>query len=209
MAGGQQARDPIHGRSEVIAPAFVGLTRMDRHSYAQAADRAPVFLGDAALRFDRRARGIQRIGECGAKGIADGFENVTAICGNTNLQDGIVRAQGRLHRLAVRLPPRRTALDIRKEERDGPGGMSLRSHPGLARRLLPTSPSAIARFPRSVHWSSQHRTAPVRPIRTNLRRRPRPPARRKSARAPDRHCGPCRTRLEGALGLERCASGMK
>ncbi len=149
MTGGQQPRYTIDRRSEVIARALVRLSRMNCHADAQTADRSPVFFGDSPLRLDRGAHGIVRIGKGGAEGIADRFENEAVIRRYAALEDGVVRAQGRLHRLAVRFPPRRAALDIGKEERDGPGGVSLRSHPGFARRLLPSSPLARARFPAS------------------------------------------------------------
>jgi hypothetical protein len=121
VADRKQSRDAIDGRSEVVAVALGARSRMQRHAHAQSLDRGEVFACQRALGVARRGESVEHGCESRAKGVAHRFKDVRAAGFHRRAHQRIVARQCNFHRLAVALPARGAAFDIRKQKRDRAG----------------------------------------------------------------------------------------
>ncbi|HEV8256080.1 MAG TPA: hypothetical protein VGR42_03810 [Casimicrobiaceae bacterium] len=118
---GEQARDAIECRAEVVVVTLFGETRVQRAAHAQSAGCVPILRGYCALDRRRRADRAERRVERSAEAIADGLEHLPAVALNRRAQQSIVADQYLRHRVTVRFPQTRAAFDVGEQKRDVAG----------------------------------------------------------------------------------------
>ena len=121
MAGREQACDPVERRAEVVTVAHVDRTRMKRHSHAELRRFGPRLAMECALRLERRGERVGRRVERRAKRVTAGLEDVALVIVDAMAEQRIVTGERRAHRLGVRFPQTRAALDVGEQQRDGAG----------------------------------------------------------------------------------------
>ena len=118
-AGGEQAGQPVQSRREIIAVVRRAGAGVQGHADLQGAQQAPVFVGQGALRLDRGEDAIERRGECGLDGVANGFEPKAMVRPYCLIEECEMPLGGGEHRRSVVFPTPGAALDVGQEEGDG------------------------------------------------------------------------------------------
>ncbi len=146
MARGQEARDVVERRAEVVAVAQFRGSGMQRDPDADRRLRRPRLGPQRLLRGERRLQRQPRRGERRVERVACGLEHVAAARLDVAAQDRIVPGERGLHRVGRRLPHARAALDVREQERQRAG----RRWSGGGRRHRERG---TVRDPRRVFWA--------------------------------------------------------
>src|SRR3712207_5133048 len=105
MSGGEEPRNAVERRAEVVAVALLGCASVQRHAHAYGSKLlVPCFVLERTLGSERGLHRLRRRGEGGVERIADGLEDMSTMPLNRLPQDGIIPREGALHRRAVLLP---------------------------------------------------------------------------------------------------------
>ncbi len=134
VADREQARHPVDRRSEEVVIADLGGPGVDRHPDAQAARLGPAVTVERVLALDRRGQRGLALVERGEHPVAGRLDDRPARILDGRPEQGVMRGEGGAHRGPVLLPEPRAPLDVREQERLGPG-RTCRRHcsPDLAR----------------------------------------------------------------------------
>src|SRR4030095_4402066 len=133
-------RPRIFASTFIVAVTHLDCARVKRHAHAELRPFGPRFAMQRPLRLERRGKRIGRRVERRAEGVATRLEDVTVVIGDAVAQQRIVARERGAHRLGVRFPEPRAALDVGEEQRDGAGR-------NVCHRVLP---SGLGRTPRMI-----------------------------------------------------------
>jgi hypothetical protein len=116
VSDGHESGNPVNGRTEKIAAAFVGISGVYSHAHVDATNARMIFFGDSTLRFKRSRQGIGGAGEGNTKGIADRLEDISAVLFKLAAQQRIMTFDRDSHVVAMRLPTLRRAFNVGEEK---------------------------------------------------------------------------------------------
>ncbi len=117
----EKARDTVERRAEIVAVAHFDRAGVKRHAHAQLRSFGPRLAMERALRFECRGKSVGRRVERRAEGVPARLEDVAVVIVDAVAQQRIVARERSAHRIGVRFPQPRAALDVGEEQRDGAG----------------------------------------------------------------------------------------
>ena len=121
VRGRHDTGTPGHGRTEVVAVAFVGFTDMQPDPHPDRCFGGPGLAADRLLDRCRCGCGVVDPGERRCEGITGRGEHIPTVGFDRFTQQPVVHGQRRRHRPRVPVPQRRRPLHIGEQERHHPG----------------------------------------------------------------------------------------
>src|SRR6266545_6164006 len=122
VSGGEEPGSSVEGYAIIVTIAHLGHPGMQRHSYPDRPDRAPVLGLHSALSLERGAQGVRRRGESREDTIASVLEDIAAVGFDDIAQQSIVADEGGAHRLRVLFPQSSAGFDVGEKKRERPAG---------------------------------------------------------------------------------------
>ncbi len=149
MGNGNESRDAVDRRSEIIAIVHGRRARMDGHANSNLTDfPGPRVSAQQALRFDGSGHRFGRSRESTAERIADGLKDLAVVPLENLAEERVVIRERNGHRVGMLLPRPSTAHDVREQECHGSArqGRGLASFVQAVRFKRPSGDSLPAPF---------------------------------------------------------------